>query len=619
MLVKSSLALASAAFVLGAPCPSQLHGDAYDYIVVGGGTAGVAVAARISEGLPAAKVLLIEAGPAVWDEPKINVPGMKGTTLGTKYDWNFTTVPQPDVKSRTFTVNRGKVLGGSSALNLMTYDRASVAEYDSWEALGNPGWNWETMIAAMKKSENFTGINTDTYGSEGVGDSGPVKAVINRIIPEQQKTWIPTMNSLGIKTNLESLGGNPLGVMYQPSSIDPTHYNRSYSANAYVPISGPNLVILPDTTVAKVNLENDAAGSTLQRASGVTLQDGTVIRARKEVILSAGSIQSPGLLELSGIGQASVLEASGIEQVIDLPGVGENLQDHLRIQSSYQLKPNYTSFDILRSNATVAAEQLALWNAGEISLYDYTGSVNNSTYSAASSGYTFSTWAQAIGNDSRLVALAKQAAGEDSSVVDQKKLEFLSDPSIPQLEVIFSDGYTGVKGYPAANSPLFGKGFFSLIAVVMHPMSRGSIHINPSDAAGKPIINPNYLAHEHDIEAVIQAIKYCRKIAQTEPMRQIWENEYEPGLDAVQTDEQWRQFALNTTLSIFHPVGTCSMLPEEDGGVVDADLKVYGTSNLRVVDASVIPLLISAHIQTAVYGIAEIAAERIIADAGAHC
>ncbi|WQF89997.1 Putative glucose-methanol-choline oxidoreductase, FAD/NAD(P)-binding domain superfamily [Colletotrichum destructivum] len=608
MLVKSSLTLASAALALAAPFSSQPYGDgdAYDYIVVGGGTAGVAVAARLSEGLPASSILLIEAGPAAWDEPKINVPGMKGSTLGTKYDWNFTTVAQPHVNGRVFTVNRGRVLGGSSALNLMSYDRAAVAEYDSWEALGNPGWNWETMIAAMKKSETFTGINTDTYGSEGVGDSGPVQAVINRIIPEHQDTWIPTMNALGVKTNLESLGGNPLGVMYQPSSIDPAHYNRSYSANAYVPLAGSNLFILPDTTVAKINLGRATTNSTQQRATGVTLKDGTVIQARKEVILSAGSIQSPGLLELSGIGQASVLNASGIEQLIDLPGVGENLQDHLRIQSSYQLKPEYLSFDILRSNATFAAEQLALWNAGQVSLYDYTGS-----------GYTFSTWAQALGNDSRMVALAKEAAGEDPSIVDQKKLEFMSDPSIPQLEVIFSDGYTGVKGYPAATSPLFSKGFFTLIAAIMHPMSRGSIHINPADAAGKPIINPNYLGHEHDLEAAVQAIKYCRRIAQTEPMRSTWESEYEPGLDAVQTDEQWRQFALNTTLSIFHPVGTCSMLPKKDGGVVDADLKVYGTANLRVVDASVIPLLISAHVQTAVYGIAEIAAERIIAAATA--
>ncbi|KAI8309181.1 Dehydrogenase citC [Colletotrichum sp. SAR11_59] len=602
MLVKSSLAFAAlTAHVFAAPAPQPYGDNSYDYIVVGGGTAGVAVAARLSEGLPDSKILLIEAGPEAWDEPKINVPGMKGSTLATKYDWNFTTVAQTNVNNRVFSVNRGKVLGGSSALNLMSYDRSAAEEYDSWEALGNAGWNWETMIAAMKKSENFTGINTDTYGSEGVGDSGPVKAVINRIIPEHQETWIPTMNTLGIKTNLESLGGNPLGVMYQPSSIDATHYNRSYSANAYIPIAGSNLEILSDTTVVKVNLEQ--VGDELQ-ATGVTLQDGTVIAANKEVILSAGSIQSPGLLELSGIGQASVLNSSGIAQVIDLPGVGENLQDHLRIQSSYQLKPEYTSFDILRSNTTYAAEQLALWNAGEVSLYDYTGS-----------GYTFTTWAQALDNDSQMVALAKEAAGEDPSKVDAKKLEFMTNPAIPQLEVIFSDGYTGVKGYPASTSPLFGKGFFTLIAAIMHPMSRGNIHINPADTTGKPIINPNYFANEHDLEAAIQAIKYCRKIATTEPMASIWESEYEPGLDVVQTDEQWKEFALNTTLSIFHPVGTCSMLPKEDGGVVDANLKVYGTSNLRVVDASVIPLLVSAHVQTAVYGIAEIAAERIIADA----
>ncbi|KAK2758084.1 choline dehydrogenase [Colletotrichum kahawae] len=602
MLVKSSLTFAAlAAHVFAAPAPQPYGDDSYDYIVVGGGTAGVAVAARLSEGLPDSKILLIEAGPEAWDEPKINVPGMKGSTLATKYDWNFTTVAQTNVNNRVFSVNRGKVLGGSSALNLMSYDRSAAEEYDSWEALGNAGWNWETMIAAMKKSENFTGINTNTYGSEGVGDSGPVKAVINRIIPEHQETWIPTMNTLGIKTNLESLGGNPLGVMYQPSSIDATHYNRSYSANAYVPIAGSNLDILSDTTVVKVNLE--LVGDE-QQATGVTLQDGTVIAANREIILSAGSIQSPGLLELSGIGQASVLKSSGIAQVIDLPGVGENLQDHLRIQSSYQLKPEYTSFDILRSNTTYAAEQLALWNAGEVSLYDYTGS-----------GYTFTTWAQALGNDSQMVALAKEAAGKDPSTVDAKKLEFMTNPAIPQLEVIFSDGYTGVKGYPASTSPLFGKGFLTLIAAIMHPMSRGNIHIKPADTTGKPIINPNYFAHEHDLEAAIQAIKYCRKIATTEPMASIWESEYEPGLDVVQTDEQWKEFALNTTLSIFHPVGTCSMLPKEDGGVVDANLKVYGTSNLRVVDASVIPLLVSAHVQTAVYGIAEIAAERIIADA----
>ncbi|KAG5788417.1 hypothetical protein H9Q69_012527 [Fusarium xylarioides] len=597
MLVKLHLWFSLAAAAVAAPSK-----DTYDYIVVGGGTAGVAVAARLSEGLPYANILLIEAGPAVDNEPKINIPGMKGSTLGTKYDWNFTTVPQAGANNRVWPINRGKVLGGSSALNLMTYDRAAIAEYDAWEALGNPGWNWKTMIKAMMKSETFTGKNTATWGSKGVGDGGPVNAVVNRIIPKHQESWIPTLNKLGVRKNLESLGGNPLGVMYQPSSIDPSNYNRSYSANAYTEISGSNLEILVHTIVAKINVSGPAAKKKAI-ATGVTLQDGTYVKARREVILSAGSIQSPGLLEQSGIGSKSVLCAAGVKQIIDLPGVGKNLQDHLRVMTSYQLKPEFLSFDALRSNATFAAEQLALWHAGKRSLYDYTGSA-----------YTFSTWKQALGNDAKLVSLAKDAAGKDASKVDKKKLDFLKDSSVPQVEVIFSDGYTGVKGYPAATSPLFGKGFVTLIGVVMHPLSRGSVHINPSDPAGKPTINPNYLSNTHDVEAVLQTVKYNRKIANTEPMRSIWVDEYEPGLD-VKTDKQIKDYVLRTTLSIFHPSGTCAMLPKADGGVVDAKLKVYGTENLRVVDASVIPLLISAHIQTAVYGIAEIAAELIIKDA----
>ena len=566
------------------------------------------MATRLSQGLPSASILLLEAGPSAPGEERINIPGRKGSTLGSVYDWNFTTVAQPGAKNRVFSVPRGKVLGGSAALNLMSWDRASVSEYDAWEDMGNPGWNWLSMIAAMKRAETFT--PSPDYGTTGVGTSGPIKTIINRFIPEHQQSWIPTMNSLGVPLNLESLGGNPLGVMYQPSNIDSSTWTRSYSANGYLPEAGSNLDVVNGARVAKVNLKKCG---TSRVATGVTLQDGTVIRARREVVLSAGSIQSPGLLELSGIGGKSVLDAAGIAQVIDLAGVGENLQDHIRIQASYQLKEEYTSFDKLRYNTTFASEQLALWRAGQPSMYDYTGS-----------GYTFVNWDQAVdgGNASALLSLAQQALGVSNSPADKKRLAFLSNPAVPQLEVIFSDGYTGVKGYPAAGTPLFGKGFFSLIAGVMHPLSRGNVHVRSADPDDQPAINPNYLSSEYDIQAAVAAIKYVRRIANTAPLASVWAAEYEPGLAAVPatadddnaTDAQWRDFALNTTLSIFHPVGTCAMLPRDQGGVVSPSLVVYGTSNLRVVDASVMPVLVSGHIQTAVYGIAERAAEFIIRD-----
>jgi choline dehydrogenase-like flavoprotein len=561
----------------------------------------VALATRLSQSLPDHSILLVEAGPIALEENKINIPGMKGSTIGTSYDWNFTSIAQPGANGRVLSFPRGKVLGGSSALNLMVWNRASVAEYDAWEELGNPGWNWDSMKSAMIKSENFTNLHPEDSGVAERGTNGPVHNIINRFIPVYQKFWVPTLEALGLSHNLESLGGDPLGVMYQPSSIKSPEWERSYSANAYLPEAGSNLDLLLETQVSRINLEASDTGDT--KATGVTLQNGTVITARNEVILSAGSIQSPGLLELSGIGQKSVLDAAGITQIIDLPGVGENLQDHPRISLVYQLTPNYTSFDELRLNATYASEQLALWFAGNLSRYDYTGS-----------GISLLNWKQAVGNDSELVSLARDAVGNSTNVVEQKKLTFITDDSVAKTEIIFSDGNQGLKGYPAQGTPLYGQSFLTIIPVLMHHLSRGSVHITSSNITDHPTFNPNYLSTEYDLQAVVEMVKYSRRIAQTEPMASAFVSEYEPGLDAVSTEEELVNFAKSGILTVNHPACTCPMLPKKDGGVVDPRLRVWGTTNLRVVDASIIPVLIASHIQTAVYGIAERAAEMIVED-----
>jgi choline dehydrogenase-like flavoprotein len=558
----------------------------------------LAVASRLSVELPHQCILVIEAGPAAWDEEKINIPGRKGSTLGGPYDWNFTTVAQPDASNRTFNVNRGKVLGGSSALNLMTWDRAAKADYDAWEELGNEGWNWENFIAAMEAVETFQ--PDPRYDGDGVGYDGPIQTLINRIIPPHQNGFIPALESLGVPENKASLNGNPLGVMTQPSNVRASNYTRSYSPT-YLSIAGPNLHVRTNTTVSRLSICDSDDGLT---ADGIYIGD-KYIHATKEVILSAGSIQSPGLLELSGIGQEPVITAAGIQHIHSLPGVGENLQDHLRIQTSYYLNDQYASFDDLRVNTTLAAEQLALWRSDEVSLYDYTGS-----------GYTYMTWNQALGaNGSSLMTSLAASAANTSNPVDAKKLSYLTtslNSSVPELEVIFSDGYTGVRGVPKIANHTTR--FFSLIAVVQHPLARGSIHLNASSPTGKPTIDPNYLSNPYDLRAAAEAAKFTRRIANTPALRKFWADEYEPGMEAVETDEEWLQFARDTTLSIYHPMGTCAMGKIEDGGVVDADLKVHGVKGLRIVDASVIPIQPSAHIQTMVYGIAEIAAGKIAKD-----
>lgn len=513
---------------------------------------------------------------------------MRGSILGSSYDWNFSSIAQSGLGGRKIDVNRGKVLGGSSAMNYLCYDRASSAEYDAWGELGSTGWNWKAMINAMTKSENFTGKDGDIHG-----DRGPIKTTYNRIVPKVLETWKPSVNKLGIPINDgKSLGGKPIGVMYQPTNIDTTNWSRSYSASTYLRSRPENLIIKTNTHVARVLFSSKKPLS----ATGVLLQNGVTINARKEVILSAGSIQSPGLLELSGIGQAAVLKKAGIKQLLDLPGVGENYQDHIRVSNTYRLKPGYESFDplIYDNQGAFATEELNRWLRNEVSWYDMT-----------TSAYSFLNWKQlGKGIQERLTGFAKAAS---KTTVDKKKLEYLTNPAIPQLEFILEANYVGAAGYT-------GGKFITIFSSVMHPMSRGSVHMSTINPGDKPVIDLKYFNNEYDINAIIEGSKFARKIANTEPMRSIWEAETEPG-PSVQTDAQFREFASNTVNSFYHPIGTCALLPKKDGGVVDSNLIVYGTSNLRVVDASIIPIQMSGHIQTAVYGIAEIAAQKIISKA----
>ncbi|KAF4784605.1 GMC oxidoreductase [Colletotrichum scovillei] len=568
--------------------------QSYDYIIVGGGTAGSALATRLSLGLPEAHILLLEAGPSAPEELRINVPGLRGSILGTEYDWNFTSVGQSALGGRQIPVNRGKVLGGSSAMNYLCYDRAAAAEYEAWGEMGSEGWTWDVMIEAMTKSENFTGSDKDPRGR-----SGPIRNTYNRVVYDVLNTWQPAGTELGLPINEEgNMHGNPIGIMFQGTNIDNTDYSRSYSANSYLPLAGSNLEVRTSAQVVKVNLDKTYGND--YTATGVTLADGTVVNAVKEVILSAGSIQSPGLLELSGIGQTAVLKAAGVEPLIDLPGVGENYQDHIRTSNVYRLKDEFDSFDalIFDSSGANATAELRKWIDGEVSLYDYT-----------TAAYGFLNWGQIDQSaQAEIIALAEAEFGNSTSPIDKKKLEFLKDDSVPDYELIFDANYVGAAGYPGS-----GK-FITIFSTVMHALSRGNVHIDPANPTGKPIIDPKFLSNEHDIKAAVEGAKFARKIAEAGPLKAVWEVETEPGPDVL-TDDQFREFAVNTVTSFYHPVGTCSLLPKAEGGVVDADLRVYGTQNLRVVDNSIVPVIVSGHIQTAAYGVAEVAAAKIIASA----
>ena len=496
--------------------------------------------------------------------------------------------------------NRGKVLGGSSAINLIVYDRGTKAEFDTWEALGNPGWNWDSFYPDQLLAENFL-RNGPTYGDEGTATGGPIGTEVSRYISPQTEAFYPVIESLGVHFNNISLAGNSLGSSFQPSSVNGHTHRRSYSPD-YMAIASANLCVMVQSRVARIIIEDKNDCLT---AKGVILETGQQIMANKEVILSAGSLQSPGLLEMSGIGDGQILHAANVTPVHDLPGVGENLQDHLRIQNSYQVRPGVLSTDELRSNATYRTEQLALYNASLPNVY--WGSRN---------AYAFLNWDQVEGADADLLtSLATQAVEADNTTITNQKLQFLTDPvknaDVPQFEIFLSDGYSGRKGYPSDNTTAaYDNGYFTLFGVLQHLFSHGSVHITSTNISAQPQINPNYISSDYELQALITAAKYLRKLATTPPLDSFWVSEYEPGMN-VQGEAEWENYVRNSTFSIYHPTGTCAMLPLEDGGVVDPELKVYGVKSLRVVDASIIPLLISAHIQSSVYGIAERAARLV--------
>lgn len=536
---------------------------------------------------------MVEAGSDGRHDQRIYIPGLRGSTFGGPLDWALPTVPQAAASNRTINHNRGEVLGGTSALNLLVWNRATVKEYNAWEELGNPGWNWKNIYPAMLKVENFQRQAGEAqYGGDGVGFGGPINIGLIENPPPHVAKGIPTLKNLGLKENSESLNGNNIGAMYQSAMQRFSDHTRAYSVD-YLPGAGSNLVIRYNSTVHKVKL-------TKNRATGVILTNGEEIKAEKEVILSGGSLLSPKLLELSGIGQKTILAKAGVKRLINLPGVGENLQDHLRIQTTYELKSSILGLDILKYNTTRAALELDLWKRGQTSLYQYAGS-----------SYGFLKWKTVLGDDTKLHELAKQSANM-SSPIDRKKLALLLDDKsgAPDLEVIFSDGYISTRGYPANGTAGNGKQYVTLLAGVMHPFARGSVHINGSDPNAKPLIDPRYASRPYELEATKQAAMFTRKMANTAPYPDVWTKEFDPGM-GVQTDGQWEKYVRDNVFTFYHPLGTCAMLPKKDGGVGDPKLRVYGVEGLRMVDASVIPMIISAHIQTAVYGIAERAAEII--------
>ncbi|KAF7886352.1 hypothetical protein EAF00_010455 [Botryotinia globosa] len=587
----------------------------YDYIIAGGGISGLVLANRLSED-PEVTVLVIEAGNLDNDEDFIKYPFDDGEGLGSSYDWNLWTAPQTSLDGSSRPMDLGKGVGGGSLINGMCWTRGGSADYDAWVALGNPGWGWNDLLPYFKRTENYTNDVDAAFAHELYeypdasmhGTTGYIDVSYPKYFYPQSKLFLDGLRELGIPTLVDPNNGTTAGGMLIPNNISPDSQTRSDARRGYYNgfINRRNLHLATGLVVIRV-LMGSTPSEVLARdlpagqwISGIQIAPSlsTVVReisCSREVILAAGSIHTPQILELSGIGQPYILEQLGLPVHIDLPGVGENFQDHPYVGAVYYC--NYQTIVQIDNNPQLLtqAEQeyyvnkTGPWTAGAIN-----------TVAFPSLSQITSNWANILANAENQGVTDYLVPGLDATVLSGYAAQ--KDLIIQLLNR--SDG----SAYELLNDNV---GLMSVAA--MHPLSRGSIHITTDNPYVPPDIDPRYCSNPLDLQILTDALMFNNKIVNTNSMKLLQPRPYYPFLPNA-TPETLVPAIKSGLRTEFHGSGSTSMMPREMGGVVDPDLRVYGTKNLRIVDAGIIPMLPASHLQAPVYAIAEKAADTIKRD-----
>ncbi|WP_418129012.1 choline dehydrogenase [Variovorax sp. 375MFSha3.1] len=538
--------------------------EEFDYIVVGAGSAGCVLAGRLSED-PATRVLLLEAGPAdrsLW----IHLPIGYGKTMWSPtYNWRFETDPDPNMNGRRIYWPRGKTLGGSSSINGLIYIRGQREDYDHWAALGNAGWGYDEVLPYFIRSEGNQRGGDAFHGGEGplkVSDIAAKHELIEAFIDGAVQTGVPRTDDFN--------GAAQEGAGYYQLT---THKGwRCSTAKAYLTPAvkrRPNLRIETEAMAGRLLFDGRRATGIAYRQRGEL----KTARCRGEVLLSAGSLQSPQLLQLSGIGPRALLDRFGIPVVQELPGVGENLQDHLQIRLGYECTKPVTTNDQLNS-------WFGQMGMGLEWLLHRTGPL-------------------AVG--------INQGGCFMRALTDAEGRPVAATPDIQFHVATLSADMAGGKVHPYSG--------FTMSVCQLRPESRGHVRIRSLDAAEPPEMQPNYLSTELDRATTVAGVKAARAIAESPAMRPYVKREVKPGPGAA-SDADLLEFCRNNGATIFHPTGTCRM-GADALAVVDARLRVHGVAGLRVIDCSAMPTLVSGNTNAPAVMMAEKAVDLIREDARA--
>jgi choline dehydrogenase len=524
-----------------------MSSSSFDYIIVGAGSAGCVLAARLSED-PSVSVVLIEAGKRDTN-PFIHAPaGVAGLAVLGQANWKYNTTPQRELNARRGYQPRGKVLGGSSSINAMLYVRGQAEDYDQWAALGNAGWDYQSVLPFFIKSERNDTFRDELHGTEGpLGVSCPTHA------SDLNDRFIAACEANGVTRNDDYNGSNQAGAHILQRTI--WDGERCSAAKAYLSpvLHRDNLTVLTNTLTHRVTLVDGQATGVVVSTKG----HDRVIKATREVLLSAGAFGSPQLLQLSGIGDAEALAVHGISPQVELPGVGKNLQDHIDYVVDYRSSETHSSFGISIKGALQILGDTIKWvrkREGRI------------TSSIAESGAFFST----------------------ETTTDR-----------PDIQLIFVAGMVD----DHARKLHLGHGF-SCHTTVLRPHSRGTVSLASPDPKDSPLIDPQFLADPRDRQTMLDGARKMHEILASEALSPGREQLLYP-IDYLNDTELMADIRSRADTQ-YHPVGTCKMGPSTDPmAVVDNQCRVYGVSGLRVVDASIMPTLVSGNTNAPTIMIAE--------------
>ncbi len=530
----------------------------HDYIIVGGGTAGCVLANRLSAD-PDASVLLLEAGGKD-DYFWIDIPVGYLYTIGNpRTDWCYRIEPDPGLNGRTILYARGRVLGGCSSINAMIYMRGQRSDYDHWASLGNRGWGWDDVLPVFKRSEDYQHGADECHGA-----GGEMRVEERRVSWEILDAWRDAAEECGIPKIAEFNRGDNFGNAYfQMNQRGGRRWSGTKAFLRPVMHRG-NLTVRTDAQVRRIAVEPGDAGP---RATGVELVGtGERLEARREVILAAGAIGSPQILQLSGIGPGSLLQQHGIDVVHDLAGVGENLHDHLQIRTIFKVKNTVTlnqRVNSLFGKAAMGLEYL-LFKTGPLTM-----------------------------PPSQLGAFAR------------------SDPSRGSANM---EWHVQPLSLDKFGDPLHKFNAITPSVANLQPTSRGHVRIREADPLKAPAITLNYLSTDEDLRVAVAGLRFTRRIMAAQALARFEPREWKPGPE-VDSDEALSQAAADLGTTIFHPVGTCRM-GRDPLAVVDDRLAVHGVAGLRVIDASVMPRITSGNTNAPTVMIAEKGAEFVREDAG---